>query len=122
MVYVIRAVLLLAALCGVLVASSGPSGGNRVDVNGTIFPQGATSTMTMRGVIQRREVTSYQYGTHTLLNTSGGTLYALTADDGGLLDHYLGEEVLVTGALRAGYPLDGGPSLLAVSSIRRDQP
>ena len=120
--YIIRAVLLLAALCGVLVACGGPSGGNRVNLTGAILPQGATSTMTMRGVIQRREVTSYQYGTHTLLNRSGRTIYALTADDGSLLDHFLGEDVLVTGALRAGYPLDGGPSLLVVSSIRRDVP
>lgn len=125
MAYTIRVVLLLVCLCGLLVACGEPTGGDRVGATGTGIPPEITSAIapiTIRGIVQRREATSYQYGTHTLLDTSGRTLYALTADDGGLLDRHLGEEVLVTGALRAGYPLDGGPALLVVSSIRRDLP
>jgi len=119
MAYIIRTILLLACLCGLLIACGEP------DATGTAIPSGATSAgspITIRGVIQRREVTSYQYGTHTLLDTAGRTLYALTSDDSGLLNRHLSEGVLVTGALRAGYPLDGGPSLLVVSATSRSSP
>ena len=122
MVYSIRAVLLLIILCGLLIGCGKPLEESRADATDTTILQRVASTITTRGIIQRREVTSYQYGTHIVLSTSGRTLYALTTDDGSLLNRHVGKSVLVTGTLRAGYPLDGGPALLVVAAIQRDEP
>ena len=80
-----------------------------------------TGPIAAEGLIQRRGFTSYQYGTHLLLDTAGRTLFALRAT--GLdLDAYVDRPIHLTGNPVPGYPLAGGPPLLDVTDIRVTSP
>jgi hypothetical protein len=66
------------------------------------------------GIVQKRGVTTYMYGTHIL---SGSKIYALKSDTI-KLDRYLGKAVMVSGRLVPGYPMSGGPEFLDVDMVR----
>lgn len=68
------------------------------------------------GIIQLQGVTTYQYGTHVLLDVNGNTLYALKSDIF-KLNNYLGKKVELQGIPVEGYPLEGGPEYLEVVTI-----
>lgn len=73
--------------------------------------------VTAAGVIEKKGVTSYMYGTHVLKsNDIGGKSYALKSDVINL-DQYVGEKITVTGEFISGYPVDGGPDYVNVESI-----
>ena len=73
------------------------------------------NTVTAEGVIQKQGMTSYQYGTHVLLD-GNKTLYALMSKKLKLND-YVGKRVKVTGTPIDGYPLEGGPAFLEVTEV-----
>jgi hypothetical protein len=85
-------------------------------------PEGAAVTAT--GVLERPEITTYQYGEYAVTDEATGTLYALGSDsvDLGAL---VGERVTVTGTPVTGTPVpgyedgqvEGGPPLLDVTAV-----
>lgn len=68
------------------------------------------------GTLEKPEVTSYQYGTHSITDSQSGCQYALKSGEVNLDDH-AGERVKVTGSAVEGYPVDGGPPLLNVKEV-----
>ena len=72
------------------------------------------------GVLEKPEITTYMYGTHAMTDEGSGTFYALTSEDEGLLDSYVGQRVTVYGTLVPGYEngqVEGGPPLLSVTWV-----
>jgi hypothetical protein len=69
----------------------------------------------INGILKKQGATYYQYGTHTL--TTDSTTYALKSDVVNL-DKYLNRKVAITGEKVKGYPLEGGPDLIEVKTIR----
>ena len=67
------------------------------------------------GIIKVSEVTSYQYGSHILVDENGITLFAIKNSDKVL--NYIGKKVTVRGHLIRGYAVDGGPEYLMISEI-----
>ena len=76
-----------------------------------------THTIEVEGTIQRQGITTYQYGTHILVDRSGNTRYALRSDQVNLTT-YIGRYVRVSGSRIPGYPVDAGPAYLAVSDVQ----
>tara|TARA_B100000497_G_C7624056_1_gene374987 strand:- start:489 stop:812 length:324 start_codon:yes stop_codon:yes gene_type:complete len=76
--------------------------------------------ISVEGVIEELEVTSWQYGTHIIYGTEvsglGNVRYALRSDSYDLSE-FMQEPVLVEGYLVKGYPVDGGPQYINVDAI-----
>ena len=68
------------------------------------------------GVIHKIETSTWMYGTHTLNNSDGKPIYALTSSTIDL-NNFENKEVRIFGNLIDGYPVDGGPQYLNVTSI-----
>lgn len=70
------------------------------------------------GRLEAVRMTSYMYGSHVLV--SGDGRYALEKAKGAdvRLDNYTERKVRVEAERVEGYPVDGGPPLLAVKEIR----
>jgi hypothetical protein len=71
------------------------------------------------GVITKLEMSTWMYGTHVLSDEGGKPLTALEGNTDLNFDKYQGEKVEVTGTLKEGYPLNGGPELLEVKTIKK---
>ncbi len=101
--------LLIALLCCVSLLACG-------EAFDAAAPGSATSSAVAEGTIVARELTGFQYGNDLLLGRDGRVRYALHA---GAVDLALwrGRAVRVSGRPVAGYPLDGGPPLLDVTTI-----
>ncbi len=69
------------------------------------------------GTIQHPGMTTYMYGTHILVDLSGQTAYALRSSSLDL-SAYVNRFVDITGKKVSGYPLEGGPVLLDVETIK----
>lgn len=63
------------------------------------------------GVLEKLEVTTFQYGTHYL---SGYALISKTIE----LDSFVNKNVSVIGTLIDGYPMDGGPEFIEVIEVK----
>jgi len=68
------------------------------------------------GKVHKLEMSSWMYGTHSLDDSNGKLLYALTSSTIDL-NNYENKEVRITGSLIKGYPVDGVPKYLNVTSI-----
>lgn len=82
-------------------------------------PTGGNETVVAEGVIEKQGITTYQYGTHVLLDGGGNLLFALQSDTVSL-DDYAGERVTVSGTRVPGYQdgaVEGGPDLLDVTGV-----
>jgi hypothetical protein len=71
----------------------------------------------IKGTLERQGITTYQYGTHVLLDKDGKTLYALKSESL-QLDLYIGKKVELKGKLVEDYPVDGGPYYLEVVRVK----
>jgi hypothetical protein len=69
------------------------------------------------GVIQKQGITTYQYGTHILINSNQQTFFALTSENVNL-DDFLNKTVEIKGHKVNGYPVEDGPEYLKVTEIR----
>ena len=69
------------------------------------------------GIVQKQGITSYQYGTHKLVDDKGETIYALTSDSINL-DLYVDKKVELYGDKKEGYPISGGPDYIEVKKIK----
>lgn len=72
------------------------------------------SLMEITGTIKAIEMTSWQYGTHTLSNED--SFYALRSENVDL-ENYEGQIVTVKARKIEGYPVDGGPEYLEVEEV-----
>lgn len=70
--------------------------------------------MDIMGTIKAIEMSSWQYGTHTISNDE--TFYALRSDKIDL-KNYEGKKVRIKAEKISGYPVDGGPEFLKVHEI-----
>jgi len=68
------------------------------------------------GVIHKINMSSWMYGTHTLDDSEGKPLYALTSSTINL-NTYVNQQVMISGKLIKGYPVDGGPLYLNVTGV-----
>lgn len=59
------------------------------------------------GTIEKPEITTYQYGTHTIGN------YAIKSSEIDL-DKFTRKKVIAKGTKVEGYPIEGGPELLEI--------
>lgn len=75
-----------------------------------------TDEMEVTGTIHKQEITSYQYGTHTL--TTPETFYAIRSAEVDL-SAYEGHRVTVKAEKVEGYPIEGGPEYLEVKEIKK---
>src|SRR5688572_31777494 len=69
------------------------------------------------GTVEMQGHTTYQYGTHVLLDESGYVLFALRSDKLNL-DDYIGRTVSLSGHLVKGYPVENGPEYLEVTKVK----
>ncbi len=86
-----------------------------------LLPEGCDTggEVVATAVVQKAEATSYQYGTHVLIDGDTGELvYALTSESVDL-DAYDGELVTIYGTYVPGYEngVDGGPPLVEVHRV-----
>ncbi len=70
--------------------------------------------ITIRGILKQQGITTYQYGSHTVVEN--GKLYALKSTDV-KLDDYVGKNVKLIVVKVPGYPVDGGPDFFKVLRI-----
>lgn len=70
---------------------------------------------TVVGILKKRGTTTYQYGTHILVDKNK-TLYAFKSSTI-TLNKYIGKQVKIHGSLIQGYPVDGGPVYLDVKRV-----
>ncbi len=68
----------------------------------------------VKGLLIKQGITTYQYGTHTLLKE--GQTYALKSSTVNL-NNYLDKTVTVKGEKIKGYPVDGGPEFIDVKEV-----
>ncbi|UCG79144.1 MAG: hypothetical protein JSV21_04760 [Nitrospirota bacterium] len=76
----------------------------------------STGEVSARGIITKLGVTTFMYGTHAIRDDSTQIYYALMSDTINL-DNYIDQEVSIKGNLLAGYPVDGGPDFVNVTSV-----
>lgn len=74
------------------------------------------TAMEITGTIREQEITSYQYGTHTI-STANEEFYALKSETVDLND-YLQKEVTIIAEKIEGYPIEGGPEYLLVLEVK----
>jgi hypothetical protein len=70
-----------------------------------------------KGVIEKTGMTIYMYGTHTISANGKSVALQSTAVN---LDDYINKQVIVTGTMVEGYPVDDGPELMNVESVREE--
>jgi len=68
-----------------------------------------------KGLLKKQEITTYQYGTHTISNE--GKTYALKSSTINL-DTHVNKTATVKGNKINGYPVDGGPEFIDVKEVQ----
>lgn len=117
-----RLIVLISAIVLVLVGA-GPALAQQGATPDQYSNQGnganqAGGEVTLTGVVEKPEATTYQYGTHAISDDDSG-FYALQSDTVDL-DAYVGQSVTVYGTLVAGYEngqIEGGPPLVEVTQV-----
>jgi hypothetical protein len=113
-----RKLILLLLFCGISLLNACKSSKNTATVASIQAVDSLQKDeVLIKGILERQGITTYQYGTHVLLDTAGKTLYALKSESL-QLDLYIGKKVELKGKLVEDYPVDGGPSYLEVIRIK----
>lgn len=76
---------------------------------------GNSDSLEITGTIEAIQMTSWQYGTHTISNDT--TFYALRSEKEDLSRHE-GKTVTIKASKIEGYPVDGGPEFLEVEEVK----
>lgn len=90
-----------------------------VEVLGDGQPEEPGEAVVLSGEIEALQATSFQYGTHTVVNDADGISYALQSESVSL-DEFEGARATISGTLVPGYEdgqIEGGPPLVEVSSV-----
>lgn len=74
-----------------------------------------TAAVTLNGKIEKIGMTTYQYGTHTI--NSDHTTYALKSSSVDL-NAFENKDVQLSGTKVPGYPVENGPILIEVTSVK----
>lgn len=74
------------------------------------------ATVEISGVVEPLQMSSWQYGTHTI--SADTTFYAIKSNDVDL-KNYEGKTVTVRATKIEGYPVDGGPEFLEVIEVKK---
>lgn len=82
-----------------------------------IISNNSADTVSSTGMLQKIEVTSWQYGSFQLNDNNGHPLYALKSSKIDL-SKFTSQQVKITGIKVKGYPVDGGPVFLNVTNIQ----
>lgn len=99
-----------AALCACFIVSCAGGPEEKKDGEGEY-------DVSVRGKVERLEMTVWMYGTHGLVDpVTGEILYALTSDSV-VLECYEESVITVKGNLVEGYPVDTGPPYLEVFEV-----
>lgn len=69
----------------------------------------------VEGVIREMGITTFQYGTHSI--ESDLVTFALRSNSVDL-NQYIGDTIIIIGSKVEGYPLEGGPELIEVKSVK----
>lgn len=69
------------------------------------------------GTIHHQGITTYQYGSHILIDNDGNLVYALRSNNVNL-DNFVGDEVEIWGAFVEGYPVEDGPDFVDVTEVK----
>ena len=72
-------------------------------------------------MVEEPEITTYMYGSHTIVDEASGERYALRSEEEELLADSNGRRATVSGTLVPGYEngaVEGGPPLIEVDEIR----
>ena len=77
---------------------------------------GLGDKVTETGTIKLLEASTFQYGSHILVDSQYNMLYALRSDKLNL-NNYNDQNVKIVGNLIEGYPVDGGPDFVEVKAI-----
>ena len=88
---------------------------------GTGQEKSESSTLEVTGVVEEPEITTYMYGSHTIVDEASGERYALRSEEEELLADSNGRRATVNGRLVPGYEkgaIEGGPPLIEVDEIR----
>ncbi len=75
------------------------------------------NSLEVTGTIEAIQMTSWQYGTHTISNDT--IFYALRSEKSNL-ESFEGKTVTITAVKIEGYPVDGGPEFLEVTRVREN--
>ncbi|HKJ33821.1 MAG TPA: hypothetical protein VKA34_18460 [Balneolales bacterium] len=78
----------------------------------------SADTVSSSGILQKNSISTWQYGSFLLNDNNGKPMYALKSlkiD----LSLYTSQKVKISGIKIKGYPVDGGPVFLNVTSIQR---
>lgn len=119
--------LLVIMTCGLLLSgyltlslpsfTQAASGGKTPQTSTSVSCKGGPiGTFRAEGMIQPAGVPAYMYGPFRLTDASGKTLYALCSSNLDL-NQYVGKSVELVATSIPGYPIDGGPVYLAVTSV-----
>ena len=88
---------------------------------GTGQEKSDSPTIEVTGMIEEPEITTYMYGSHTIVDEASGERYALRSEEEGLLSDSNGRRATVSGTLVPGYEngaVEGGPPLIEVDEIQ----
>ncbi len=113
--------LIAAAAMALVVAAPALAQQNPVTIDFEFAVEGKPGgeAVSVTGVIEKPDATTYMYGSHAITDESTGEQYALESESVDL-DAYVGERVTVSGAPVPGYEngqVEGGPPLLEVSRV-----
>ncbi|QDC44095.1 copper resistance protein NlpE N-terminal domain-containing protein [Methylophilus medardicus] len=117
---VVRCLACLMAMAGVHVATQASPHASS---------SGDEAQVLVQGVLEKRTISSWQYGTHQLTGDffqaeatamAPRKVFALKSEQINL-DPFLGQEVAITGKAIAGYPVDGGPDFIEVIAVAMSQ-
>jgi hypothetical protein len=75
------------------------------------------NAIVVTGIIQTVGITTYMYGTHRLVDDNNETTYPLQSSTVSLND-FENNRVRIKAVPVKGYPLQGGPELLSVLSLK----
>lgn len=94
-----------------------------VGVSGDGQPEEPGEAVVLSGEIEALQATSFQYGTHTVVNDADGISYALQSGTVAL-DEFEGARATISGTLVPGYEdgqVEGGPPLVEVANVEPDE-
>jgi hypothetical protein len=102
---------------GLLILAAGCAGTSRPDRSSE---RSSGEPVTAEGRIEAAGMTIWMYGSHVLVGSGGEPRYALkAAENAGIqLSRWEGLRVRLVGRPVEGYPVDGGPVYLQVTSVK----
>jgi len=89
---------------------------------GSAGPAGPAGQAQFEGIIDKPQLTLHQFGTHTLTDDRGQTLFALRSAGPVDLDRFVGKRVRISGEVVPQAPIAGGPVLMQVNDVKEVAP